>query len=272
MSNISTWDELLATVANTDYLWIGGDLDFNEIQPSGFSSTVNIKGNIDFNGATFFNFRSMASQAIYQGSNSSASYFKNITFQNIEHMPSSTNPAVFLAGLSGKTNNVVVTGTVSGNCNRYILFHHYYSPYTSNSNNRIDEVGCDISAQLNCPFFVFSDNNSSDPSTTVTRLGIYDCRINLDVTHTGGRPFPFNMYNCKIDGSIETTNNSNVTINAFCSAISLESNRTITCPNTNVVRSDLATYESNPRLVLCDSAFSNFKTEIAESGFPYNGE
>lgn len=268
-TEISTWEELLATQANTEYIWTGGNLNFDEIQPEGFTSAVNIKGNIDFNGAVFLNFRSQASTAIQRSGGSSASYFKNITFQNAEHTPASTNPAVFFSGFSGKTNKVVVTGTVSGNCNRYILFHHYYSPYTSNSNNRIDEVGCNISAQLNCPFFVFSDNNLSDPSTTITRLGIYDCRIILDVTHTGDRPFPFNMYNCRIGGSIDTSSSSNLVINSYYSAISLDTDSTIDCANLNLVRSDLATYSSNPLLVRCDSPFWEHKSDISASGFPY---
>lgn len=268
---ISTWDELLATVADTEYSWVGGSLDFNEIQPSGFTSTVNIRGSIDFNGATFFNFRSMANTAIYNGGGGT-SYFKNITFQNIEHLPTSqNNGATFISGLGGSTENLVITGTVSGNCNIYILFHHSYSPYSANSNNRIDRVGCDISAELNCPFYLFSESSGSTPASSTDRIKIYDSRIKLDITHTGDRPFPFNMYNCKISGRISSTASSAIALNAFYSAVSLESNRTINCPNLNLVRSDLAEYTPNSRLVECEAPFYEYKESIADSGFPYNG-
>ena len=268
---ISTWEELLATVANQEYSWVGGSLDFNEIAPSGLTSTVTLRGSIDFNGATFFNIRSTAPTMFYKSGDKAATYLKNITFQNIEHIISNNNTGVFFGGISGITENVVVTGTIaSSTAPRYILFHHWYSSYSSDSNNRLDRIGCNIVAQLSCPFFFCSESNASNPATS-NRIGVYDSRITLDVTHTGDRPFPFQCFNCKIAGKLQSTSQTNIAINAFYSAISLETENTINCANLNLVRSDLATYAANSRLVECEAPFYEYKDDIADSGFPYNG-
>ena len=265
-TEISTWTELLATVANTDYIWTGGNLNFDEIQPEGFSSTINIKGNIDFNGAIFFNLRSTAANVISQSGDGN-SYLKNLTFQNIEHIPTTTSGAIFLSGLFGRTDNLVVTGTITGECSSYILFQHGYSPYSYGSNNRVDRIGCDVSAQISGAFFVSSD--SSSPNSNPARMPIYDSRIKLNLVHSGSNPFPYNLYNCRVSGTIDTSSSSNLVINSYYSAISLDTDSTIDCANLNLVRSDLATYSSNPLLVRCDSPFWEHKSDISASGFPY---
>lgn len=58
---LTTWDDLIDSSRGTSTYseWHGGNLDFNQVQPSGFTSQVTINGAIDFRGATLKNFRNI---------------------------------------------------------------------------------------------------------------------------------------------------------------------------------------------------------------------
>lgn len=270
---IETWEELLATQANTEYIWTGGNLNFDEIQPNGFDSTIAINGSVDFNGATFFNFRSVATIALSRGSTTNNSqYWKNITFQNIEHIVSTNSYGSFIAACPNFIENVVITGNILCPQNvytRYVLLSKHSG---QGLNNRFNRIGTNIVFKGNCSFFLASEEATSDPSSNTNRLPLYDSRIILDVEYDSTKtPFFYAMFNCKISGRIKNNNTSDTELemNPYYCAISLESNKDINCPNLNLVRSDLATYASNPQLVRCDSPFWEHKAEISASGFPY---
>lgn len=265
---IDTWEGLLATEQNEEYVWTGGNLNFDDIQPAGFAQTVTIGGSIDFNGAVFFNFRSFATIAISR-STGRGGYTKNITFQNIEHLPVSGN-AVFLSNLDDShiTQNIVIDGTIAASTlNKYTLIQRTY--WANSKWNKVDSIGTNLSIRLGCPFRFVAESNVSDPSQGSTRFQICDSRIKLDLEHTGDNPFPYVYYNCKISGKIRSTSDAELKIPAYYSAVSVDSDKIISCPNLNLVRSDLATYASNPQLVRCDSPFWEHKAEISASGFPY---
>lgn len=278
MSNISTWDELLATVAGEEYIWTGGDLDFNEIMPTGFTSNITINGSIDFNGAIFSNFRSMAVSAIISNVNTNVykQYLKNLTFQNAEHLcnPGTTTPCGFFNTSCDWFENIILTGSIvcDNSVSRYSLIR---MPAGQTLRHRVDRFGCDLTVRTSCPFFMSSNSISTDPSTGSNAVPLYDSRIKLDLQHTGSKPFFNKMYNSKISGKIQSSSNdATLPIEAYCSTLELEADRTINLTgSTNVVRSDMATYaENSSPIVRCDSAFSNHKAAIAASGFPYNGE
>lgn len=271
---ISTWEELLATEVNKEYSWVGGSLDFNEIAPNGFDSTIKIPGGVDFNGATFFNFRSIALIALSYGTvPDNGRYWKNLTFQNIEHMPIGNSYGAFIAPAPNFIENIVITGNIQCPQNltsRYSLIQKYYG---QGYNNRVSRLGTDIVFKGNCSFFLVNESTTSDPSNT-TRLPLFDSRIKLDLDYSSTKsPYFYNMYNCKISGKVKNINTSatELTLNPYYCAISLESNKPINCPNLNLVRSDLATYTANSRLVECEAPFYEYKDDIADSGFPYNG-
>lgn len=267
---ISTWEELLSTVRGEEYSWVGGSLNFDDIQPAGFAQTVTISGSIDFNGAVFFNFRSFATIAISR-STGQGGYTKNITFQNIEHLPVS-GYAVFLSNLDSShiTQNIVIDGSIAANdLWKYTLIQRTY--WANSHWNKIDSIGTNLSIRLGCPFRFVAESNVSDPSQGSTRFQICDSRIKLDLEHTGDNPFPYVYYNCKISGKIRSTSDAELKIPAYYSAVSVDSDKIINCPNLNLVRTDLAEYSPNSRLVECEAPFYEYKEAIADSGFPYNG-
>ena len=271
-TEISTWEELLATEAGTEYIWTGGNLNFDEIQPNGFDSTIEIKGSVDFNGATFFNFRSVANIAFHRGTSGTNQYWKNLTFQNTEHIVSTNTYGGFISTCPNFLENIVITGNIlcpQNVSSRYVLIGKYYG---QGYNNRFDRIGTNITFKGNCPFFLASESAMSDPSSNVNRLPFYDSRIILDIEYNSTKtPFYYAMYNCKISGKIKNNNTSatELAITPYYCAISLESNKDINCPNLNLVRSDLATYAPNSQLVRCDSPFWEHKADISASGFPY---
>lgn len=272
--DIDTWEELLATESGTEYNWVGGSLDFNEIAPNGFDSTIIIPGRVDFNGATFFNFRSNANVALSYGTNSDNNrYWKNLTFQNIEHIVSTNTYGGFIAPCPNFIENIVITGNITCPPNvtsRYVLLSKYQG---QGLNNRFNRIGTNIVFKGDCSFFLGSESSTADPYN-VNRLPFYDCRFILDLEYNSTKsPFSYYMYNCKISGKVKNINTSatELTLNPYYCAISLESNKPINCPNLNLVRSDLATYTANSRLVECEAPFYEYKDDIADSGFPYNG-
>ena len=86
--SIKTWDELLATATDnkSEYSWEGGDLDFNEINPSGYDETISLAGGIDFHDAVFRNFHSRASTA-FSFDSTTGLYLKNWHMENVYFTP-----------------------------------------------------------------------------------------------------------------------------------------------------------------------------------------
>lgn len=272
-TEISTWEELLATQAGQEYSWVGGSLNFDDIQPTGFTAPITINGSVDFNGAVFFNFRSMSSIALKTSVNANVykQYLKNLTFQNIEHIPTNLTYGMLFDGNCDVFENIVFTGVAQGTerTGRYSLLKVSYG---SGARQRIDRFGCDLTIKLNCPFFLTNTSATGNPASN-NRIPIYDGRIKIDLEYNGTlQPIPHDLYNCKIAGRIKNNNESaaDLELNPYYCAISLESNKPIICPNTNLVRSDLAEYTGS-RLVRCEAPFYEYKEAIADSGFPYNG-
>ena len=82
---VSTWEDLIASRTSSSVVdWTGGDLDFNEIQPEGFTSTININGIIDFHGATFRNFRAKCDRTMINFSSTQTGGISNLKFLNIK--------------------------------------------------------------------------------------------------------------------------------------------------------------------------------------------
>lgn len=82
---VSTWEDLIASRTFSSVVdWTGGDLDFNEIQPEGFTSTININGIIDFHGATFRNFRAKYDRTMINFSSTQTGGISNLKFLNIK--------------------------------------------------------------------------------------------------------------------------------------------------------------------------------------------
>lgn len=95
---LNTYSDLVASRDKTSIcIWNGGDLDFNVIQPSGFTWRVDIWGSIDFKGATFSNFFgnnqsvSISDMGAIWFRHGNGGYIKNLNFVNFH----------FIVGRSG---------------------------------------------------------------------------------------------------------------------------------------------------------------------------
>lgn len=77
-----TWEELISvSTAKSVHIRMSGNqiFDFNEIQPLGFDSQVNLSGQINFNGCILKNFYSKSLRAVYILNGTS---WQNLSFEN----------------------------------------------------------------------------------------------------------------------------------------------------------------------------------------------
>ncbi len=124
---VDSWEEYTSITSNTAYVEFNPNaenkvIDFNEIQPEGFSSTVKFKDYTNFNGWTLRNFHSTASTAINTGS---ALDFSNLIFENFYWCPSSTYNAYLFnsnSSSSRKMTNCIISGEIqcAGKINRVV--------------------------------------------------------------------------------------------------------------------------------------------------------
>lgn len=145
---IDTWDDLISSRAVDSYVeWIGGDLDFNDIRPQGYTSKITIYGRIDFHNATFRNFRGIYANtitAIEFNSNKTYSFTDggifNLKFVNMYITRNGIfgNDAIIaLDWYNAKYPhlNVIFTGridylnTSSGDLTGYVIRHNCNTPY-----------------------------------------------------------------------------------------------------------------------------------------------
>lgn len=135
---VTTWEELTNGSTSADYYaWAGGDLDFNDIQPEGFTSQVAITGNVDFRNATFKNF---------YGRNASIKFQRSIENLNFLNAYFSGNSAFIFGGLAQSTvNNCKFSGIMETSSTAYIFHHRNQSTCKSCSFNIEANVDYDLS-------------------------------------------------------------------------------------------------------------------------------
>ncbi len=125
---VNSWEEYTSITSDTAHVEFDPNaenkvIDFNEIQPEGFSSTVHFKDYTNFNGWTLRNFHSTASTAINVGF---ALDFSNLIFENFYWCPSGTSYAfLFTNGSSSSTQkmtNCIISGEIqrAGNIKRAV--------------------------------------------------------------------------------------------------------------------------------------------------------
>lgn len=101
---VDNWDDFLSVcnlTATTWIRWADADekiIDFNEINPNGFTETIYLKGVIDFNGWELRNFYSTAQIAFQLGNDYSeaAQSLSNLRITNAKHDSQNTNPHEFI--------------------------------------------------------------------------------------------------------------------------------------------------------------------------------
>ena len=192
---LTTWEDLIAD--KSGYCeWYGNDLDFNDIQPNGFTSLVTIYGTIDFRGATFKNFYSRMNST--GGALLFRSDISNLNFINA-YFQTSTSP-------------LIQVGT--GYSTAYAANDCRFSAVIATERDATDILGSVSSSQYyNYTTYRRCAFNFEASSTAQIRLAssnarFIDCTIGVDVTQDGNEIA--NMYssgdyagkfdNCKFTG------------------------------------------------------------------------
>lgn len=264
MAEISTWDELLSTATDetAEIVWMGGDLDFNEIQPHGFTETITFKAkSIDFQNATFKNIRSYANMAF----SFNCSAIKNLSITDMIFMPESTNTNNYLLSFSGQTeaHNLVITAEIESSGRVYI------SHDNSKSQVRLYSCGFNIRARSQSAAVYFI-GNSTDFSTY---LRFIDCRFILDIEQKGEELFDnCIIMNSLISGRFKNIDETAVSLTSSnltgTNVYNLEGNFTYTSPKLSVYNSDLATFEPNDNIIACTAEELKNPEILRKKGFP----
>lgn len=207
-TEISTWEELIDTTrdASAAYEWTGGDLDFNDIQPEGFSSGVTIKGIIDFKGATFKNF-------VYRGTAGAAITF-NKTGTVIDSAVKNLKIHDMIIQPDTIANITAVSCSDTGN-NKHHLDNCELSVTFNNSPASNTVAGTALggyAAHTCCSIKVISTILNGYLVIANNSYGFRDCLVDLDVTQnstTANTPcFGVTLNNCLVRGKI-VNNNAN---------------------------------------------------------------
>lgn len=168
---LTTWEELLNASGYCE--WHGGNLNFNDIQPSGFTSLVSIGGIIDFKGATFINFKSKNTSTqnpggiIFTSSISNLNFLKS-KFENVR------SPLIQVARTpnSGTATSCAFEGEVTTTHNVDIIGSAYNSSYYHRSNYQ------------KCAFR-FRANTTAQIWFATGTAGFIDCDIYTDIIQNG---------------------------------------------------------------------------------------
>jgi hypothetical protein len=100
---VDNWDDflLVCNLTTSTYIkWADSEdkvVDFNEINPQGYDSTIEIKGNVDFNGWELRNLWSRANRAIMiTGASSPLGGISNVRITNARHIAIDANNSALL--------------------------------------------------------------------------------------------------------------------------------------------------------------------------------
>ena len=169
---LTTWEELLQASGTCE--WYGGDLDFNDIQPTGFTECVVIAGNINFRNATFKNFRSIATgTSPYAGGIRFTQNISNLRFINSMFL-NVGSPLIMVGGEynNGSATSCVFDGEVVTNRDVSIIGSAYSSSYYY------------LSSYSKCSFN-FKSKSTNQVRFATNVAAFYDCDIYTDIEQDG---------------------------------------------------------------------------------------
>lgn len=226
---LTTWQELIARREENTYSeWHGGDLDFNDIQPSGFTSTITIYGGIDFKNATFKNFR-----MIYSGAESCIKFSSlidggifNLNFLNFYITKTRVNNGqeifYFMWRDNGvPRNNLKFSGRIDmngGTSNNVQVPVFRFLENGGGYHTGINGLSANIEAVVNgttdysTSLSLFSgQNGSAGAYGTIPYVKNSDVTINMDCTYNSNTvPVIINatMQNCRVEGRVTYNGNT----------------------------------------------------------------
>lgn len=272
---VDNWDDFLSVCNLTTSTWIrwaDADekiIDFNEINPQGYDSAIEIKGNVDFNGWELRNLTSTAQFVIrVSGTSSIRPTVKNLKITNGKHIWM-FNGGAFLSESYVTLDNVTISyefdyagsvcsaiGTGSGGGNYYRVGIYAYGMtragnwgFFSNVRNvRYGRFHCEVQAQN---------------TTNVCNANLVDCVVSGNLTIDND-----NVSQVVLGATNSTLNviriQSNKAIRYNGSGISLKVDRDYTG---DIVRPNTATWDEHVLLVNTAQARTQ-QEEILAAGFP----
>lgn len=205
---LTTWQELLNASGVCE--WHGGDLDFNDIQPTGFTQCVVIYAtSINFRGATFKNFYSRAtgtapfSGGIRFSCNISNLRFINSAFVNVrspqigvisEYSSVSATSCVFDGEVISTNRDIVIVGSSSNSSYYYSTSYNKCSFNFKTKSAHQVWFASGIAAFYNCDIYVDMEQNGNE--FTDVYHGGYNGRF--DCCHIQGRFIDINGNSVKV--------------------------------------------------------------------------
>lgn len=181
-----TWAELISvSTAKTVYIRMENELifDFNEIQPRGFDSQINLSGQIDFNGCILRNFYSTALKAIQIKGGSS---WENLTFDNfLQEVTSSTNSdAGFIVTDSSQTAITITRCNFYGKVNYGIRSDKNAIPFYCTSYNEMQFEQCGFNVDCTCISGNFSFFKVDCVRNSNVRMKVISTTANIVQSHS----------------------------------------------------------------------------------------
>lgn len=273
---VDNWDDFLTVcnISTTTYIvWDDAEekvVDFNEINPQGYDSTIEIKGNVDFNG---WELRSLTSTATYvlkfTGTNNNKPTVRNLKVTSAKHVIVGNGGAflyesyVILENLSisyefdygGGTSYAINQSSGTGSYYRIGIYAYgmvrgnSWSFFTSSTRNiRYGRFHCEVQAT--------SCNN-------VCKANLVDCVVSGELTIDND-----NVTQVLVGASNSTLNviriQSNKAIRYNGSGISLKVDRNYTG---DIVRPNISTWDEHVLLVNTAQARTQ-QADILAAGFP----
>lgn len=213
-------------------------IDFNDIQPEGFSETVFFPENVDFNGWTLKNFHSTANYAIRYSA--SANLIKNLIFENFYTASQYTFYGIWLlknciiSGIVAGTNSTIFAGCGLQNCSANITANlpnrfsfvsggGFSSPKTQITNS-------DIILEISCPSVTICDSTIKN-SRISGKIQADTSSITL-----GGSSSMSNVFNLESNCPLKYTSSAISIFNSDMSEKSSDSNKNFTGVNSEQLR------------------------------------
>lgn len=225
--------------------WADGEnkiIDFNDFKPEGFSETIFLPYNVDFNGWTMKNFHSTANNALVGISASKPSKVYGLTLENFYFTGSISFQYI-------EFKNCIFSGTAQSN-SALTLFA--YSPFTNGAANVCLYGAAQITA------FNYSACKNSDivMTTTGNRFSI--------TTYC-------NAYNSRFSGKIQVDSNESVALSiAYSCVCNLESNQPLSASSytISIYNSDLAQATTSKNFIGCTTEQLKNAEYLYSIGFP----
>lgn len=254
---VDNWADFL-TIDTTSSVYVEWDknienkvIDFNNIQPEGFSETIFLPYSVNFTGWTLKNLHSTAVCVFSKPTGAEKSEIKNLTIENFYFTGNKAFSEISF-------ENCIFSGIINAKGNHIFFYECLFVCSSLNAKANILSSGFTLILRT---YGGAAEIRNSDIVLDVTANAVIIC--------DSGR-----LYNSRISGKIlsASTSKSNITIYADYSCVfNLESNLPLYCstPSTvSIYNSDLATANTAKNFIGVTTEQLKDATYLASIGFP----